>query len=119
MSVCVCMCVPGLVAASVLSVCTHSTCKKKTDLYFNAKKKKSNRSQNVIPAVNQVTGRAICPCTHSTTGFGMEINLIWIQSDSLLHSVQWSEEWCLEAPIDLQSERDSHQTDAPSLSAGS
>lgn len=57
-------------------------------------------------------------CTHSTTGFGIEINLIWIQSDSLLHSVRF-EEWGSVAAIDLQSERDSHKTDAPSRSAGS
>ena len=66
--------------------------------------------------VNQVTERAICLRPHLTTGFGIEINLIWIQSDSLLHSVQWLEGWCLVAGIDLQSESDSHQTDAPPLS---
>lgn len=75
-----------------------------------------NRSRNSFFTVNQVTVRAICQCAHLTTGFVMEINLIWIQSDSLLHSVQWSEEWCLVAAIDLQSKSDSHQTDAPSLS---
>lgn len=82
----------------------------------NSLQENSNRSFSVTPTVNQVSERAICLCTHLTTGFGIEINLIRIQSDSLLHSL---EEWCSEAAIDLQSERDSHQTDAPSLSAGS
>lgn len=58
---------------------------------------------NAIPPVNQVTERAICPRSRSTTGFGTQINLIWIQSDSPLHSVQWSEERRLEAAADLQS----------------
>lgn len=76
-----------------------------------------------MKAVNQVPKRAFCQSTHLTTGFGIEINLIWIQSDSLLHLAQWLEEWCLAAAIDLQSEGISHKTDAPllspSLSAGS
>lgn len=42
----------------------------------------------------------------------MVINLIWIQSDSLLHSVQWLEEWCPVDAIDLQSKSDGHQKDA-------
>lgn len=78
----------------------------------NPYEKNSNWSQNAIRTVNQVTERAICQCPHLTSGFGVEINLIWIQSDSLLPSAQWSEEWCLVAAMDLQSESDSHQTDA-------
>lgn len=37
----------------------------------------------------KLPGGLSCLRTHSTTGFGIEINFIWIQSDSLLHSLQW------------------------------
>lgn len=67
-----------------------------------------------MAAVHQVSERAICQCT-LTTGFGMEINFIWIQSDSLLDSALCLEEQCLVAAIDLQSEYDGPQTDASSL----
>ena len=59
--------------------------------------KNVNWIQNAIRTVNQVTERAICQRARLTTGFVMEINLIWIHSDSLLPSAQWSEEWCLAA----------------------
>lgn len=103
------------------SVCTHiPPTGKIPNLYISMQKKSIQKAKTgvKIPSLQLIKLLKGFVCTHSTTGFGIEINLIWIQSDSLLHSVRF-EEWGSVAAIDLQSERDSHQTDAPSRSAGS